>query len=243
MSEVPFTGTDAVPVRVSAREGYDRWAETYDTDGNPLIALEERHIASLVGAVDGLMVVDVGCGTGRHAVRLAAGGAQVVALDFSPRMLEIARAKAGAERVRFHLHDLTTRLPLDDRAADRVLCCLVLEHVADLVSLFRELGRICAPAPRGLIVVSAMHPAMLLRGVQARFHDPRTGARVQPASFPYQVSDYVTAARAAGLVVDHLGEHAVDASLAAAYPRGARYVGWPMLLLMTLRREGGGGTS
>lgn len=243
MSEVPFTGTDAVPVRVSAREGYDRWAETYDTDGNPLIALEERHIASLVGAVDGLMVVDVGCGTGRHAVRLAAGGAQVVALDFSPRMLEIARAKAGAERVRFHLHDLTTRLPLDDRAADRVLCCLVLEHVADLVSLFRELGRICAPAPRGLIVVSAMHPAMLLRGVQARFHDLRTGARVQPASFPYQVSDYVTAARAAGLVVDHLGEHAVDASLAAAYPRGARYVGWPMLLLMTLRREGGGGTS
>ncbi|HEX9477920.1 MAG TPA: class I SAM-dependent methyltransferase [Methylomirabilota bacterium] len=229
--------------RVPVREGYDRWAATYDTDGNPLTALEERHIGSLIGEVDGLGVADVGCGTGRHAVRLAAAGARVTALDFSPRMLEIARTKAGAERVRFHLHDVTTHLPLDDGAVDRVLCCLVLEHVADLVSLFGELGRVCAPPPRGVIVVSAMHPAMMLRGVQARFHDQRTGARVQPASFPYQVSDYVMAARSAGLVVDHLGEHAVDAPLAAAYPRGARYVGWPMLLLMTLRREGGGGTS
>ena len=232
----------ASSVRVAAREGYDRWAETYDTDGNPLIALEERHIGSLVGEVDGLIVADVGCGTGRHAVRLAARGAQVVALDFSPRMLEIARTKAGAERVRFHLHDVTTRLPFDDGAVDRVLSCLVLEHAADLVSFFGELARVCAPPPRGVIVVSAMHPAMLLRGVQARFHDPRTGARIQPASFPYQVSDYATAARSAGLVIDHLGEHAVDAALAAAYPRGARYVGWPMLLLMTLRRKGGGET-
>jgi ubiquinone/menaquinone biosynthesis C-methylase UbiE len=239
----PLTGTDLVPVRVPAREGYDRWAEIYDTDGNPLIALEERHIGPLVGEVNGLLVADVGCGTGRHAVPLAAAGARVVALDFSPRMLEIARAKAGADRVEFRLHDVTTRLPLDDGAAGRVLCCLTLEHVADLAAVFRELARICAPAPRGLIVVSAMHPAMLLRGVQARFHDPRTGARVQPASFPYQVSDYVTAARSAGLLIDHLGEHAVDADLAAAYPRGARYVGWPMLLLMSLRRGGGGGTS
>ena len=244
MSEVPLAEGDPAPVQwLPTREGYDRWAEVYDTDGNPLIALEERHLDLLLGAVDGLAVVDVGCGTGRHAVRLAAVGARVTALDFSPRMLEVARAKAGAERVRFHLHDVTTRLPLDDDAADRVLCCLVLEHVADLASFFGELARVCAPAPRGLIVVSAMHPAMMLRGVQARFHDARTGARIQPASFPYQVSDYTTAARSAGLVIDHLSEHAVDAALAAAHPRGARYVGWPMLLLMTLRREGGGGTS
>jgi len=243
MLEVSLPDANGGAVQVPAREGYDRWAETYDTDGNPLIALEERHIGALVGDGDGLLVADVGCGTGRHAVRLAAAGARVAALDFSPRMLAIARAKPGAERVRFLQHDVTTRLPLDDLAADRVLCCLVLEHVADLTAVFRELGRICAPAPRGLIVMSAMHPAMMLRGVQARFQDPRTGARVQPTSFPYQVSDYTTAARSAGLVVDHLSEHAVDAALAAAYPRGARYIGWPMLLLMTLRREGGGGRS
>jgi ubiquinone/menaquinone biosynthesis C-methylase UbiE len=136
----------------------------YDTDGNPLIALEERHIGTLIGDVAGLTVADVGCGTARHAIRLAAAGARVTALDFSPRMLEAARAKPGAARVRFVLHDVATPLPLEDGAADRVLCCLVMEHVADLTALFRELGRACAPAPRGAIIVSAMHPAMMLRG-------------------------------------------------------------------------------
>ena len=243
MSEPALSAPDRRVVRIPVREGYDRWAEVYDTDGNPLTALEERHIGDLVGDVSGLAVVDVGCGTGRHAVRLAAAGARVTALDFSTRMLEVARTRAGAGRVRFMLHDVTTRLPIDDGAADRVLCCLVLEHVPDLVAVFRELGRICAPPPQGHIVVSAMHPAMMLRGVQARFHDARTGARLQPASFAYQVGHYVTAATAAGLTIERLGEHAVDAALAAAYPRGARYVGWPMLLLMKLGREGGGGRS
>lgn len=213
----------------------------YDTDGNPLIALEERHIGALIGDVAGLTVADVGCGTARHAIRLAAAGARVTVLDFSPRMLEAARAKPGAARVRFVLHDVATRLPLEDGAADRVLCCLVMEHVADLTALFRELGRACAPAPRGAIIVSAMHPAMMLRGVQARFHDPRTGARTQPASLPHQVSDYVMAALSARLTIEHLGEHAVDDALATEHPRGARYVGWPMLLLMKLSRDRGAG--
>ena len=213
----------------------------YDTDGNPLIALEERHIGTLIGDVAGLTVADVGCGTARHAIRLAAAGARVTALDFSPRMLEAARAKPGAARVRFVLHDVATPLPLEDGAADRVLCCLVMEHVADLTALFRELGRACAPAPRGAIIVSAMHPAMMLRGVQARFHDPRTGARTQPASLPHQVSDYVMAALSAGLTIEHLGEHTLDEALAAEHPRGARYAGWPMLLLMKLSRDRGAG--
>ncbi len=235
---------DETSVRhLPTREGYDLWAEVYDTDGNPLLALEERHIGILIGHVAGLAIADVGCGTGRHAIRLAAAGARVTGLDFSPRMIEAARAKPGAERVRFLLHDVAAPLPLDDAAFDRVLCCLVMEHVPDLPALFRELSRVCREAPRGAIVVSAMHPAMLLRGVQARFNDPHSGVRTQPASLPYQVSDYVTAALRAGLTVEHLSEHAVDEALVTEYPRGARYVGWPMLLLMRLGPGSGGGGS
>ena len=79
------------------REGYDLWAEVYDSDGNPLIAREERHIGPLIGTVAGLDVADVGCGTGRHALALSKAGARVTALDFSRRMLEIARTKPGDE--------------------------------------------------------------------------------------------------------------------------------------------------
>ena len=44
----------------------------------------------------------------------------------------------------------------------------------------------------------------------------------------------VMAAKHAGLNLDHLSEHAIDANLAAVSERAARYLDWPMLLLMKL---------
>ena len=217
---------------LGVREGYDRWAEFYDDDDNPLPVLEERHVPALIGDAAGLDVADVGCGTGRHAVRLAAAGARVTALDFSVRMLEAARRKPGAETIRFLVHDIAQTLPLPDAEFDRVLCCLVADHVADLRALFGELARICRPEPGAAVVVSSVHPALMLRGVQARFRDPRTGARAQVESARHQISDYVTAAVRAGLAIEHVSEHAVDAALAAALPRAEKYLGWPMLFVM-----------
>src|SRR5262249_32935674 len=79
--------------------GYNRWAEVYDADENPLVLLEEQHIAPLLDTAAGQLVADIGCGTGRHAVRLASAGARVTAVDYAEAMLERARAKPGAEAV------------------------------------------------------------------------------------------------------------------------------------------------
>lgn len=46
-------------------------------------------------------VLDIGCGTGTFALRLAAAGLVVIGVDPSAASLEIARAKAGADRVRW----------------------------------------------------------------------------------------------------------------------------------------------
>ena len=217
---------------IDTREGYDRWSEIYDLDGNPLIALEEKHFPEILGEVRGLRIADIGCGTGRHAARLAASGARVIAIDFSAGMIRRAREKFDASEVAFAAADISRTLPMDNRSFDRVICCLVLDHIHDVASLFRELKRICKVD--GVIAISVMHPAMMLREVQAQFHDPLTGATVRPRSAPNQVSDYINAATAAGLRIDDMSEHVVDAELAREFPRAMKYLGWPMLLLMRL---------
>jgi malonyl-CoA O-methyltransferase len=218
--------TEVVPTQV----GYNRWAEFYDAEDNPLMRLEERCLPPLLGDLNGLDVVDVGCGTGRNALRWATAGARVTAIDFSEGMLERARSKSGAETIRFVQHDLSNPLPFPDASFDRVLSCLVLEHIADLDGFFGELRRVCRPS--GFVLLSAMHPAMFLRGVQARFIDPSSGRRIGPASHVQQVSDYLMAAVRAGLNLQHAGEHSVDASLSAQSPRAEKYLSWPMLLLL-----------
>ena len=225
----PGNPVDVVPTKA----GYDSWAACYDEDDNPLVALEEPWVDRLLGDVRGLAVADIGCGTGRHALRLAMAGAHVHALDFSEGMLARARAKAGQLNIVFHTHDLAQPLPFADDAFDRVMCGLVIDHMSNLGGLFCEMHRVCRSS--GFVVVSVMHPAMMLRGVQARFRDPASGREVRPASCSHQLSDYIMAAALAGFNFDHLSEQSVDEALANRLKRAQRYLGWPMLFLMRLK--------
>ena len=53
------------------REGYARWAMVYDDDQNPLQALEGALVQQACGNVEGLRILDMGCGTRRHTLWLA----------------------------------------------------------------------------------------------------------------------------------------------------------------------------
>ena len=225
--------SETVPTSV----GYDQWAAIYDSDANPLPALEEPLVEELLGDVRGLEILDLGCGTGRHSVRMAAAGAHVAAIDFSSGMLEQARAKVGGSDVHFQQHDLSQPLPFAQDNFDRVLCALVVDHIEKLDELFSEMYRVCRPD--GYVVVSGMHPAMLLLGVQARFRLPETDRQIRVASYPNQMSDYVMAAARAGFAFDHFSEHVVDENLADRLERARKYLGWPMLFLMRLLPQKG----
>lgn len=93
-------------------------------------------------AKDSLHALDVGCGTGTTAVRLARLGIQVTLLDSSAEMLEIAKSTAREERV-------TEKITLKNgdavqlanlfaaRSFDVVLCHNILEYVDDPDSVLR----------------------------------------------------------------------------------------------------------
>jgi malonyl-CoA O-methyltransferase len=215
------------------RAGYDRWAAVYDHDANPMQGLEGPLLRAAAGDPHGLSVLDLGCGTGRHALWLAASGASVTAVDFSEGMLAEARRKPGAGSVRWLVHDLHHPLPFNAEF-DLVVSGLVLEHIAELDAFFAESHRVVKPGGRA--VVSAMHPAMFLKGAQARFTDPANGELVLPGSVPHSVAAMVMAAVHAGFQPVDVTEHAPDAAFAERYPRALKYVGWPMLVVLALRR-------
>jgi ubiquinone/menaquinone biosynthesis C-methylase UbiE len=215
----------------SVRGGYDRWAAVYDHDANPLQALEGPVVRAAVGEVRGLNALDLGCGTGRHSIWLAAAGATVTGVDFSEGMLAEARRKPGAEAVRFVAHDLHRPLPFAAEF-DLVVSGLVLEHLREVDGFFAEARRVLKPGGRA--VVSAMHPAMFLRGAQARFTDPDSGELVQPGSVPHSVAAFIMAALRGGFRLTDVSEFAPDAKFATRVPRAAKYVDWPMLVVLSL---------
>jgi len=95
-------------------------------------------------------VVDVGCGTGNltRALldRLSPAG-RIFAVDISPRMIDVARAKVSDPRVEWHCAD-ARHLPLPDGVAHRVLCYSVWPHFEDRRGVARELRRVLRPGGR-----------------------------------------------------------------------------------------------
>lgn len=98
-------------------------------------------------AADGARVVlDIGCGTGRTTLPVAAAGPAVVALDMSRGMLEQAVAKAHAAGITavWPLIADAEHMPLVDGAVDAVVCQGVLHHLPDVRVALAEMDRVLA---------------------------------------------------------------------------------------------------
>ena len=88
-------------------------------------------------------VLEVGCGEGELAERLTAVVPEVVAVDQSPRMVELTRARGVDARVA----DIQ-ELPFADDSFDGVLAAWMLYHVADLDRGLSEAARVLRPGGR-----------------------------------------------------------------------------------------------
>jgi ubiquinone/menaquinone biosynthesis methyltransferase len=132
----------------AARTMFERIAPTYDTLNRLMSAGIDRRwrestIAELEGAPRGA-VLDLCAGTLDLTAMLvrAKPGQRVVAVDFSPAMLEAGRPKApGAETV---VAD-ATKLPLADGEFAAVVCGFGMRNLADPAAGAREARRVLRP--------------------------------------------------------------------------------------------------
>jgi SAM-dependent methyltransferase len=176
--------------------GYAAWAPTYDevSERNPLIAVETPVVSRILEDLPSGRALDAACGTGRWAAFLADRGHDVLGVDASDEMLDVARIKVPAAR--FRVGQLTS-LPVSDGWADLVVCALALTHVEDLGAAINELGR--AVRPGGRLVLSDMHPFPVLLGAHAIVSGDGPQAFIRNLFHPH--ATYLDTFRDAGLGV------------------------------------------
>ncbi len=195
-------------VQGAVRALYERfpYPPSGDAPGYPVFAAMDyvRHVLwPEREGVDGLRVLDAGCGTGHTVVQLARDfpGLEVTGMDLSEASLEAARERARqdgvGDRVRF-CHG-SIEAPAVQGPFDYIICSGVLHHLADPLGGARRLAGLLAPhGGMGLMVYAThgRHAVYLLQELLRRIDrgealDARIGlarelVRSLPASHPYQ---------------------------------------------------------
>ncbi len=219
---------------VSARRGYDLWSETYDSTPNPVVSMDSRHTINLLSPVNGELILDAGCGTGRNLRPILLAGATAIGIDFSHRMLRVARRQL--ENPSVALGDLQSSLPFPAGTFDAVLCALIGEHLSELHVVLDEFYRVLKLG--GRLVFSVYHPAMSAAGIEANFELADVEYRL--GSVHYSVADHIRLLQEAGLEGIQTYEFTGDHELAESVPSAAKYLGSPLLLILTAQKRSSG---
>jgi len=132
----------------------------------------------------GDLLLDAGCGEGRHCYGALESGARVVGLDLD---LPSLRPAVGGLRTRAsELHSLgemlqgnTFELPFRDETFDKLICSEVMEHVHDYVGAARELARVTKPGGRIAVTIpTATSENLYLRTGDDYFESPGGHIRI-----------------------------------------------------------------
>jgi cytosine/adenosine deaminase-related metal-dependent hydrolase/ubiquinone/menaquinone biosynthesis C-methylase UbiE len=218
---------------------FNRWAQVYDAQCNPLLLLEERKATPLLPSVRGGNVLDVGCGTGRWLTHLEAlHPDSLMGIDCSRVMLKHARKKVLPTTKLEHGH--SSVLPGEDTWYSLVIASFLLSYVKDLQAFAFECARVVRPG--GWMLISDMHPVTAAeQGWKRSFHVD--GATVDIAVHSRSLAEIIAVFAQNGFDVEVLIEPAFDepergvfeaAGMLAEYEELA---GVPAIYILKLRKR------
>jgi len=190
---------DAPPPRASDRaiqKIYKNFAASYESRmlEDLKYAGPERMLDAIRGAVgdrDGLSILDLGCGSGLVGARVTKLAAELIGVDMSPEMIDLARARNIYDRL--EVAEITQWLGRDDTLFDLIISC-------DCLIYFGDLGPITGAAARRLKQGGVLAMSME-RGDRYPFHLTDTGRYTH---HPDHVRDVATKS---GLAVARLDEN------------------------------------
>ena len=139
------------------------WDELHGDRGNLFHRrLIEPSVLHLLALRDGESILDVGCGNGALARRLAEEGAQVTAVDFSEEMIRLAkrRSRGIASGIDYRVADATDKEALLALGAGHfaaIVCSMTLMDIPIVAPLFQAASEMLRPD--GRFVFATMHPA------------------------------------------------------------------------------------
>lgn len=187
---------------MSIETSYNKWAEQYDSNKNRTRDLDKKATKETLNNYSFETVIELGCGTGKNTSFLLSKAKEIIALDFSAKMLKIASTKINDPRVKFQKTDLAGDWGIVDSYADLITCSLVLEHIKDLNVVFSQAQKKLKTG--ALFFISELHPIKQYIGSKARFED--TNGTHLLETFTHHISEFLFSANLNGFELLELKE-------------------------------------
>ena len=233
----------------SIADDWVKHADTNDYRNHLLLPLTMR----MLGDLHGKRVLDLGCGEGGYARELCRRGANVVGVDGSARLVEVARQRALNEHLEIsHLHANASALDeIAPSSFDLVLASMSLMDVEDYSGAVREIRRVLNYG--GELMMSITHPcysAPVSKWVRDETGNPEffavdryfdctawedllaRGFRDRVLRLHRPLEDYISTLLQAGLVLREFHEPSVTEEDLKASPRFEHLTRIPYFLFM-----------